>query len=101
MRTNIDMKIKRSDNTIWRVVDGEVVILLPDGHMLYALKGCGSRVWELIEEEKSISEIARKICDEYEVEPERASEDITEFINELAEMKLVDISPSEIKEVSR
>ncbi len=101
MTSNNGMKVKRSDKAIWRVIDGEVVVLLPDEDMLYALKGCGSRVWELIEGETAISEIVRTICTEYEVEPQKAREEITEFVNKVAAMKLVEIVPAVNEEVSR
>ncbi|OGO23193.1 MAG: hypothetical protein A2144_11215 [Chloroflexi bacterium RBG_16_50_9] len=94
MDSNNDMKIKRSDLAVWRVVDGEVVILLPEEAALHALTGCGTRVWELIEKETAISEIVERICAEYEVEPQQANEDITEFVHKLAEMKLVDTVPA-------
>ncbi len=95
MNISSTMKVKPCDNAIWRVIDGEVVVLLPDGGMLHALTGCGSRVWELIKEGMTIPEIVEKICDEYEVELERARDDVDEFINKLAELKLVEIVPAE------
>ena len=100
MSTKEAMKVKRIDNAIWRVIDGEVVILIPEGKMLNALTGCGSRIWELIEEETAVSEIVQRICAEYEVEPERASKDINEFVRKLAEIALVEIVPAECNEVS-
>ena len=69
--------------------------------MLHALTGCGSRVWELIEEETAVVDIVQRIYDEYEVEPQRATEDITEFIHKLAAMKLVEIVPAAVGEASR
>ncbi len=101
MSSNNTMKVKRSGSAISRVIDGEVVVLLPDEGMIHALKGCGSRVWELIEEETPILEIVQKICAEYEVEPQKAREEIDEFVHKLAAMKLVEIMPAESKEVSR
>lgn len=95
------MKVKRSDNAIWRVIDGEVVVLLTRGEMLYALKGCGSQVWELIEGEMAVLDIVQKICAEYDVEPKRAEKEIYEFVNKLAGMKLVEIVPAESNEVNR
>jgi hypothetical protein len=86
-------KIKRNEQAVWRVIDGEAVLLIPEEAELYALKGCGSRVWEILEEESSISEIVQRICDEYEVAPQRAREDITGFVHRLAAVKLVEIVP--------
>ena len=93
MDGNNGMKVKRSDEAVWRVIDGEIVVLLPEERVLHALTGCGSRVWELIEGETTISEIVQKICAEYEVEPQRAREEVNEFVNKLADKKMVDIVP--------
>lgn len=94
MEFNDGMKIKRSDEAVWRIIDGEIVLLCPGQMMLHALTGCGSRVWELIEEETTLTEIVRRICDEYEVEPQTAREDVIEFIHKLEAIKLVDIAPA-------
>jgi hypothetical protein len=101
MVSNSGMKVKRNDYSISRVVDGEVVVLLPEGAMIHALMGCGSRIWELIDGGITVSEIVQRICDEYEVEPQRAREEITEFIHELVTIKLVEIMPAAGEEVNR
>ena len=93
MATNNGIKIKRSEKAVWRIIDGEVVFLMPEGGMLHALTGCGSRVWELIERETAISEISNVICEEYDVEPERAKTEIGEFIHNLKVLDMVEIIP--------
>jgi hypothetical protein len=100
MASNNGLKVKRNDNAISRVVDGEFVVLLPDGAVIHALGGCGSRVWELIEGEVAVSALIQSICNEYDVEPQRAMEDITEFVHKLVAMKLVDIVPGLGEEAS-
>jgi len=101
MDGNNAMKVKRSDDAVWRVIDGEVVVLLPQEAVLHALTGSGSRVWELIEGETAVSEIIQRICDEYEVEPQRAREEVTEYVHKLEAMKLVEIIPVPTEEASR
>jgi dissimilatory sulfite reductase (desulfoviridin) alpha/beta subunit len=94
------MKIKRSDNAVSRTIDGEVVVLLPEAATIHALSGCGNRIWELIEEETTVSEIVQKIWEEYDVTLERAQEEITTFIDKLTAAKLVEIVVAS-KETSR
>lgn len=91
MVDNQDVKVKRSDETVWRVIDGDIVVLLPEGAMLHALTGCGSRVWQLINGGTTIKEIVQGICNEYDVEPQRAREEVTEFVHKLVAMKLVEV----------
>jgi hypothetical protein len=97
MSNDGDMKVKRSDRAISRLVDGDIVVLVPETPMLHALGGCGIRIWELIEKETSVSDLVDVICDEYEVEPEIARKDIIEFIKELETLKLAEISTETVR----
>jgi hypothetical protein len=89
--------IKRNDNIVWRMIDGEIVLLRPDSDTLHALGGCGGRIWELLESEISVSEIVDVICEEYEVEPDIAKKDIIGFVEELDKLRLAHIV-SEVSE---
>ena len=90
---NKKMKIKRNETAVWRVIDGDVVLLIPEEAILHALTGCGSRVWELIEGETTLSTVVAQICAEYEVDPERAGDEIAEFIQKLISMNLAEAIP--------
>jgi len=94
-------KIRRNDEAVWRVIDDEVVVLIPGERALHALRGCGSRVWELIDGETTIAEIIQQICTEYEVEPQKAREEINEYVSRLAAINLVDIMPVTGEEIKR
>lgn len=99
MASNNTMKVKPCEGAVWRIIDGEVVVLSPDDVSLHALTGCGGRVWELIEEGNTITDIVQRICDEYEVTPQIAKKDINEFVNKLVAMKLVEMVPVVSEEV--
>ncbi|OGO31819.1 MAG: hypothetical protein A2Z29_08445 [Chloroflexi bacterium RBG_16_56_11] len=101
MADNGTMKVRHCEGAVWRLIDGEVVVLSPVDISIHALTGCGGRVWELIMEEATVSEIIDAICDEYDVEPQRAQREITEFVNKLAAMKLVEMVPLVSGEVGR
>jgi hypothetical protein len=93
MANNNGIKVKRNEKAVWRVIDGEVVVLIPEEGMLHALTGCGSRVWELIEGETAVSDISDIICQEYDVEPEKAEAEISEFMHNLEFLNLLEIVP--------
>jgi hypothetical protein len=95
------IKVKRNKKAVSRIIDGEVVVLIPDEKFLHALGGCGIRIWELIEKETSVSDRVDIICDEYEVEPETARQDIIEFVKELETLKLAEISTEMVGEVDK
>jgi hypothetical protein len=100
MTDNKEMRVRRNEEAVWRVIDGDVVVLHPEERMLHALKGCGSMMWELIEKETAISEILEVVCEEYEVEPARAEAEITQFVHNLKDLNLVEIVPVKSKEAT-
>jgi len=100
MNGNNGMNVRRNEDAIWRLIDDEIVILLPEGAQLHALKGCGSRIWEFIQEKKSVLKIVQMICDEYEVEPQIAREETIDFLHKLEAMKLIEITPATDKETN-
>lgn len=100
MDDNNAKKVKRTDGVVWRVVDGEAVILIPEEAALHALTGCGSRIWDLIEEEIAVPEIVQRICNEYDVDQQRAEREITEYVHKLEGLKLVEIVSVATKEAT-
>ena len=83
--------VKRSPEAVFRVVDGEAVIVEPGRGLVNVVNEVGTRVWEWMDGVRSVDDIARLVCDEFEVTPEEATRDILEFVNELIDNKLVEI----------
>ncbi|MEW6571953.1 MAG: PqqD family protein [Nitrospirota bacterium] len=50
---------------------------------IYTINEVAGRIWELIDGEKTLSEIKNVIIDEFEVSPEIAEIDLIEFIKQL------------------
>lgn len=64
-------------------MDGEMVMISITSGKYYGLDTVGSRIFELLEVPKSLSELVRLLCEEYEVEPEQCRADVLEFLNAL------------------
>lgn len=70
---------------------GEAVILnLKDG-VYYGLDPVGARIWNLIKEPKTMTEIRDAILNEYEVDPDRCELDVMALLLELAAKDLIEI----------
>ena len=91
MKATNSTVVKRSPEAVFRVVDGEAVIVEPGRGLVNVANEVGTRVWEWMDGVRSLDDIARLVCDEFEVTPEEAARDILEFVNELIENKLVEI----------
>lgn len=70
-------------------VDGETVLLnLSSGHY-YTLNRLGSVIWEHCTGHNTISDIHAKLCNRFEVGPERALNDLIVLINQLIQEGLL------------
>lgn len=83
------MILAKSPTTAWRVIEGEAVILSMDTKVLRGLNPVGSRVWELIDGQRSVEEIVGVIVREFDVSHEAAAGDVGSFIQELLDRGLV------------
>jgi hypothetical protein len=78
------MKIKKG--FVLRVVGGENVVV-PVGamtkffHGMINLNDTGAFMWKFFSEEHTLEEGISALCAEYEVEEERAHEDVKKFMN--------------------
>jgi hypothetical protein len=73
-----------------RVMDGEAVVFLPGKRQVRILNKLGTAVWELVDGERTVAEIAEEICKKYDVEREVAERDALEFLKTLQDKELVE-----------
>jgi len=87
------MIVAKSPKTAWQVIEGEAVILSMDTKVLRGLNPVGSRIWELIDGQRSLEEITGVIVQEFEVAPGVAVQDVQAFVQELLDRGLVTRRP--------
>jgi hypothetical protein len=76
--------------TASRVMDGEAVVFMPGKGQVRILNKLGTAVWELVDGERTVSEIVEEICKKYDVEREVAERDALEFLKTLQDKELVE-----------
>ncbi len=72
------------------LADGAVILDARSG-VYYGLDAVGTRVWSLIQEPRSLSSILSVLLDEYDVEPNQCERDLRRLVDELAQLKLIDL----------
>jgi len=87
------MILAKSPTTAWRLIEGEAVILSLETKVLRGLNPVGSRVWELIDGQRSVEEIITAIVQEFDVTPQAAAEDVKRFVRELLDKGLATSVP--------
>jgi len=69
----------------------EAAILNMKNSVYYGLDPVGARIWQLLQQPRSIAEIRDVIASEYDVSAERAESDLRELIGKLLSEGLVEL----------
>lgn len=92
MDSNLDFFLQKNETVISRVVNGEAVLVIPEEGQVKVLNEVGSRIWSLADGTRTIRQIAKSICEEYDVEQMQSENDVLAFIEQLLEKKLVSLA---------
>lgn len=80
----IDAIPRRNPSVASSTLDGEAVIVHVEQRKIAVFNGVGARLWELVDGQRTIRDIARVIADEFEVSLEKAESDALAFCHDLA-----------------
>jgi Coenzyme PQQ synthesis protein D (PqqD) len=85
--------ISRSPAIAARVLDDEVMIMSVTDSKLFTLDSVARCIWEAADGRTSLSEIVeRRVCTQFEVDPQTAYRDAEEFVDALAEHGILKVS---------
>jgi hypothetical protein len=76
------------------LVGTEAIILGMTDGVYYGLDGVGARIWDLIQSPRSLGEVTDRLVAEFEVEADRAWEDLNALANDLISRGLVERDPA-------
>lgn len=80
---------KKKKETAWRRIGGETVIMDLDGMMIRGLNETAAFIWDQIDGQKKIIEIAELVSREFAINPEKALDDVIKFSAILTEKGLI------------
>ena len=72
-------------------LDGEAVVLGLGTGTYYGLLGIGSRIWELLQQPRTVAELRDVLVGEYEVDLETCQGDLIDFLEGLASEQLIEV----------
>lgn len=85
-----DAIVSHAPGVLAQRLDEEVVLLDPNLGHYFALNPTGARVWEWLESGgTSICELLDRLMRDYEVDRQRARDDLIDLVEELRSQKLV------------
>lgn len=72
-----------------RELGGTIIIITENGDQLHSLDETGSFIWRAIDGRSAVSDIADRLCAEYDVDRSRAETDILAFLSSLEDKNLI------------
>ena len=91
-RLSLNSSVVATKNQVSSDLGQEAVILDLKSGVYYGLNDVGTRIWNLIQEPKTLSKIRDLILEEYEVEPECCEQELLALLHELLDAGLIEVS---------
>ena len=88
---SLDRTIRVSDDTVFRELGGEAILLQLDAGMYYGLDPVGTRLWQLIAERGNLRDVFERAQQEFDVDPATLERDLLSLVTQLAEKNLVSL----------
>ncbi len=89
-----DAVLRKNKDMVTRVIEDET-ILMPiyktsdEINCIYTLNKAGSRVWELIDGKRTLTELKDKVLKEFDATPEEIDREMEKLLKDLKEIKAV------------
>ncbi|MCE8002433.1 lasso peptide biosynthesis PqqD family chaperone [Billgrantia ethanolica] len=84
--------VKRHPSLLASQVNDDVVLFSAERGMYYGTQAVGGRIWSLIQDEMSVSDICDQLLAEFSVERENCERDVLQFLEQLETEGLVKTS---------
>lgn len=85
-----DTRVKRGESVEWSLVEKKAVLVNIEDGVVLKLDDVGTAVWLAIDGKKTMSEIARIICELYEVDERTVRGDLMRLIRNLRSSEAVE-----------
>ena len=85
-----DSRIRRSQRVLSNAIDTETVLLDISKSSYYGLDASASRIWELLAQTVTVTQIIDILLKEYEVGKDECSRDVLAFLEELQTAGLIE-----------
>ncbi len=93
MSLPISAPLVRSESVVFTELDDQVVMLDPESAKYYELDPVGARIWMLLEDKPSMTELRDALTAEFDVDGETCLNDLADFLDNLAGLGLISAAP--------
>jgi hypothetical protein len=90
----LEKHYKRNESFVFRKIKGETILVpikdnVGDMGSIYNLNEVGAFVWEHLDGKNRLLDIKDMVSEEFEVSPQKAEEDLYEFVRQLKEIEAI------------
>ncbi|MCW8878896.1 MAG: PqqD family peptide modification chaperone [Kangiellaceae bacterium] len=89
---NIDTRVKRNDEVVEAIIDGETVMMDIESGNYFGLDLVATRIWQIIEKPLTIQDICSQLLTEYDVSEEQCRQDVIDFVSEMFQARTVSVA---------
>jgi hypothetical protein len=94
MSDSLAVRYERDPNVVTREIAGERILVpirkrTADMAAIYVLNETGARIWNLLDGQRSLADIAEILEQEYSVESDKVQTDIVEIVEQLRELGML------------
>jgi hypothetical protein len=86
--------IVRREGWIAAWVGENLIMMHAESRFYLNLTGSGSRIWELLESSRSVSDLCEALGREFDIEPDAARPEVLAFLEQLLLRKAIDVHPT-------
>jgi hypothetical protein len=83
MTLSLDATVRVPDDVVFRELDGEAVVLNLESGMYFGLDEVGTRIWQLVEEHRSLRRALDALIDEFDASDSQLERDLLQFVEQL------------------
>jgi len=92
---SLDDVLAHAPGVLFRQSGEELVVVLPAEGRFFVLNRTGARVFQMIDGQRTLREIASALSQEYSISPDRAGQDVLALAGKLLERGAVILPPKE------
>ena len=93
---NLNQIVTISSDVLAQEVSGEMVLLDLDSEQYLGLNDVGARVWQLLEENKDLMTIFKKLREEYDVDASLLENDLIHLITDMHGAGIIALKEQEV-----
>lgn len=88
---NRDTTIVRTNKALVSSIEDELVMFDVNAGQYYGLNNVATTVWNHLETEKTVNELAQALTSEFDISVEECQKELLEFLPELEEKGLIEV----------